>query len=646
MVGWASGAYELERDRCTRVDTAMTTSQATLDELRARAARLRIDCLRATAEAGSGHPTSCLSAADLVAALFFDVMRYDPNNPQHLGADRFVLSKGHAAPLLYAAWAEAGAFPVEHLLTLRRYDSDLEGHPTPRFAGTVGATGSLGQGLSIAAGVALSGKYIDRLPYRVYVLLGDGETAEGSVWEAAAFAAYHKLDNLVAIVDVNRLGQSQHTMYEWNLESYRSRFAAFGWRAVTIDGHDMGEIVDALHDAGAMTDQPVAIIAKTVKGKGVSFLENKDNWHGKPLKKGDELDRAVAEVLQANGKAVGSVRVRTPAGVVTAMTAASVPPIAAPGYKLGDEVATREAYGTALAKLGDVDPRVVVLDGDTKNSTFAERFLQAHPDHYFEGFIAEQNIISAGVGLSTCGKIPFVSSFAAFLSRGFDHIRMAAISRANLKLGGSHCGVSIGEDGPSQMGLEDLAMMRAVPGSMIFYPADAVAAERLVATAAAVSGIAYLRLSRPKTPVIYENTESFPIGGSKVVRSSDRDQITIIAAGVTLFEALRAYDRLKAAGVNVRVIDAYCVKPIDREGLLHAARATNNIVITVEDHFYDGGLGDAVLSALATARVSVHKLAVAVVSRSGKPAELMAAHGIDADAIVGKVRAIIEAGKR
>ena len=617
----------------------MTTSHTSLDELRARAARLRIHSLRATSEAGSGHPTSCLSAADIVAALFFDVMRYDPKDPQAQTADRFVLSKGHAAPLLYAAWAEAGALPVEHLLTLRRYDSDLEGHPTPRFKGTVGATGSLGQGLSIGVGVALSGKYLERLPYKVYVLMGDGETAEGSVWEAAAFAAYHKLDNLVAIVDVNGLGQSQRTMFEWDVEPYRKRFEAFGWRTVTIDGHDMSAIVEALHAAASAKDQPFAIVARTAKGKGVSFLENKDGWHGKPLKKGDELERAVAEVAQQDGKSLGTFRPTAP--VAAPGRGATGPGFAPPSYKLGDEVATREAYGTALAKLGDVDQRIVVLDGDTKNSTFAERFLKQHPDRYFEGFIAEQNIIGAGVGLSTCGKIPFVSSFACFLTRGFDHIRMAAISQANLKLGGSHCGVSIGEDGPSQMGLEDIAMMRAIPGSMIFYPSDAVAAERLVATAAIVPGIAYLRLSRPKTPVIYDNAAQFPIGGSKTIRSSDSDQVTIVAAGVTLFEALKAHEVLQAEGVNIRVIDAYCVKPIDRDGLLAAARATHNTLVTVEDHFYDGGLGDAVLSAVATAGICVHKLAVAVVSRSGKPAELLAAHGIDADAIVEKVRSLV-----
>lgn len=626
-----------------RTGESMSISATTLEALRARAAHLRVHSMRATSEAGSGHPTSCLSAADIVAALFFSVMRYDPSNPRDPNGDRFVLSKGHAAPLLYAAWAEAGLFPIDRLLTLRRYDSELEGHPTPRFAGTVGATGSLGQGLSIGVGVALSGKYLDQRPYRVFVLMGDGETAEGSVWEAAAFAAYHKVDNLVAIIDVNAIGQSQRTMYEWDVESYRKRFEAFGWHAVSIDGHDMGAIVDALHAAEVVKGRPVAIIARTLKGKGVSFLENKDGWHGKPLKKGEELDRAIAEVRQSNGVDPGVADIRRPERASAAAAPARRTAMAAPTYKLGDEVATREAYGTALAKLGDVDPRIVVLDGDTKNSTFAERFLKAHPDHYFEGFIAEQNIIGAGVGFSACGKIPFVSSFVCFLTRGFDHIRMAAISQANLKLGGSHCGVSIGEDGPSQMGLEDIAMMRAVPDSTVLYPSDAVSAERLVGTAAAIDGIVYLRLSRPKTPVLYESSEQFPIGGSKVLKASDADQATVVAAGVTLFEALKAYERLLAEGVRIRVIDAYSVKPIDRQGLLRAARATNNTLITVEDHYWDGGLGDAVLSALATEGVRVHKLAVAVVSRSGRPAELMAAHGIDADAIVAVVGEVIAA---
>jgi transketolase len=633
-MGQRRAASSRSREEVIR-DSEAAVSAISLNSLRAMAARLRVHSLQATAEAGSGHPTSCLSAADLVAALFFHTMHYDPASPRNPAADRFVLSKGHAAPLLYAAWAEAGAFPVERLLTLRRFDSELEGHPTPRFPGTIAATGSLGQGLSIGAGVALAGKYLDQLEYRVYVLMGDGETAEGSVWEAAAFAAYHKLANLVAIVDVNGFGQSQKTMYGGDLESYRARFAAFGWQACVIDGHDMAQIVDALDAATRATEQPVAILARTVKGKGVAALEGAEGWHGKPLKKGEDLDRAVAEIMARDGAPVERThQVVAPVTRVLPEAVATVREPAPPEYDLGQEVATREAYGTALAKLGEVDSRVVVLDGDTKNSTYAERFLARHPKRYFEGFIAEQNIIGAGVGLSACGKVPFVSSFACFLTRGFDQIRMAAISRANLKLAGSHCGVSIGEDGPSQMGLEDIAMMRAVPDATVLYPADAVSTERLVGMAAVLPGIIYLRLTRPKTRVLYARDEKFAIGGCKVLRASDRDELTIVAAGITLFEALTAHERLQREGISVRVIDAYSVKPIDRDTLLQAARTTGNTVVTVEDHFLDGGLGDAVLSALAGEGVRVHKLGVATVSRSGKPAELLAAHGIDADAIV------------
>ena len=609
--------------------------------LQARAARLRADSLRATSEAGSGHPTSCMSAADIVSALFFHVMRYHPTDPAHPDNDRFVLSKGHAAPLLYAAWAEAGAFPAEHLLTLRKIDSELEGQPTPRFPGTLAATGSLGQGLSAGVGAALAAK-LDKLPFRTYVLMGDGETAEGSVWEAAALAAYYHLDNLVAIVDVNGMGQSQRTMYKFDVESYRARFAAFGWQAVAIDGHDMKAVLAAFEQAGQSKGQPFAIIAATKKGRGVSFLEDKDGWHGKPVKKGEDLDRALKEIAAPSFDALGVPPIGTPpASKRPAATASG--PMPAPAYGRGEKVATREAYGTALAKLGGVLPNVVVLDGDTKNSTFAERFLQAHPERYFESFIAEQNMVSAAVGLAACGKIPFLSSFACFLTRGFDQLRMAAISQANIKCAGSHAGVSIGEDGPSQMGLEDLAMMRAIPGSVVLYPSDAVCTERLVAAVALQRGIHYLRLTRPKTPVLYGADEVFPIGGSKVLRSSDADVVTVVAAGVTLFETLKAYDELQAGGISIRVIDAYSVKPIDGEGILRAARATNGRIIVVEDHYFDGGLGDAVLNAVVGKGVDVQKLAVRDVPRSGKPEELIDAYGIGAGTIVAAVRGL--AGK-
>ena len=606
--------------------------------LQTLARKLRIHSLRATSEAGSGHPTSCLSAADLVSALFFHAMRFDPKNPVHPHNDRFVLSKGHAAPVLYAALAEAGVWPVERLLTLRNLTSDLEGHPTPRIPWVGAATGSLGQGLSVGVGMALNGKYLEKSDYRVYVLMGDGEIAEGSVWEAAALATHYRLENLIGIIDVNGLGQSQRTMYDHDTTVYHNRFAAFGWHTVTIDGHDISAIVAALDQAQSVKDRPTMIVARTLKGKGVSFLEDRDGWHGKPLKKGEELDKALSE-LPLNGSGA-AIKIASPPGV--SLRSAPVPALfTPPDYKLGEKVATRTAYGTALAKLGTSNPLIVALDGDTKNSTFAEKFLAAHKDRYFESFIAEQNMVGAAVGLAACGKIPFVSTFAAFLTRAFDHIRMAAISGVTIKYAGSHCGVSIGEDGPSQMGLEDIAMMRAIPHSTVLYPSDAVSTERLVAAEANLKGTTYLRTSRPATPVLYANNEEFPVGGSKVLRSSPSDQLTVVAAGVTLHEALSAHEILKAIGANVRVIDAYSVKPIDTKGIISAASQTRQRVLVVEDHYYDGGLGDAVLNAVATHGVQVHKLAVTEVPRSGKPEELLDAYGISAQRIVEKVKSLI-----
>lgn len=617
-------------------ELSMTSAQ-NLTALRSAARKLRIHSLCSTAEAGSGHPTSCLSAAELVAAVFFSAMRFDPTDPANPHNDRFVLSKGHAAPILYAALAEAGALPVEELSTLRKFTSDLEGHPTPRLPWVGAATGSLGQGLSVGVGMALNGKYLDRLDYRVYVLLGDGEVAEGGVWEAAAMAAHYRLDNLVALIDVNGLGQSQRTMYDHDVAPYQARFNAFGWQTVVVDGHNLEEILAALDTAHTTTDRPTMIVARTVKGKGVSFLEDREGWHGKPLKKGEELDKALRELP---GDSVGtSLHVTRPpaSGAAPAMTM-STAAMPAPSYQLGEKIATRAAYGTALAKLGASNPLIVALDGDTKNSTFAEKFLAVHPQRYFESFIAEQNMVGAAVGLATCGKIPFVSTFAAFLTRAFDHIRMAAISGVTITYAGSHCGVSIGEDGPSQMGLEDLAMMRALPHSTVLYPCDAVSTERLVASAAQLTGTTYIRTSRPATPVLYPHSEEFPIGGSKVLRASDSDRVTIVAAGVTVHEALAAYETLKASGVHVRVLDAYSVKPIDTQGILQAAAQTRNTLLVVEDHYYDGGLGDAVLNAVAAHGVRVYKMAVTEVPRSGKPEELLDVYGLSARRIVEQVQ--------
>ncbi len=610
------------------------THEETIELLREKATRLRIDSLRATTAAGSGHPTSCLSAADLMSALFFHVMRYDPRNPAHRGNDLFVLSKGHAAPILYAAWAEAGLFSPDKLTDLRKFGNELEGHPTPRFPAALAATGSLGQGLSIAAGLAYAGK-LGNAQHRVYCLMGDGEVAEGSVWEAAAFASHYKLDNLCAVVDVNRLGQSDPTMLQHDTGTYARRFAAFGWQAFEIDGHNFNHILDAFERAGKVTGQPAVLIARTLKGKGVSFIENRNGWHGKAVPK-DQLEKALAE-LPLNG-AGRSVAIRPPSAAPQPFSAPKK--MAPPAYTLGQQVATREAYGQALKKLAEADPRVMAVDGDVKNSTFAEVLAQAHPERFIECYIAEQNMVGVAVGLSAAGRIPFASTFACFLTRAYDFIRMAAVSRANLKLMGSHVGVSIGEDGPSQMGLEDLAMMRAVAGSTVFYPSDAVAMEKLAEQAAKIPGIVYLRGSRPKTPVLYDNSEDFYPGGSKIVRQSDSDSATVVAAGVTLHEALKAHEALKKEGIHLRVIDLYSVKPVDRETLVAAARATGNTLLVVEDHWAEGGLGDAVASALVEDNVRIVHLAIRTMPVSGKPEELLDAYGISARHIADHARAL------
>jgi len=611
-------------------------SEKKLRGLEDMATRLRIHSIRATTAAGSGHPTSCCSAADIMAALFFDVMRFRPKHPTAPENDRFVLSKGHAAPVLYAAWAEAGAFSPGDLINLRKIDSDLEGHPTPRLPFVDVATGSLGQGLSSGLGMALAAR-MDGSPRTVFVLLGDGECAEGSVWEAAEIAGHYKVDNLVAVVDVNRFGQSQPTMLEHDLQTYRKRFEAFGWRALVVDGHDMGQVVRALRRAKRRGGRPVAVLARTLKGKDIPEAEDRDGWHGKALTE-DSARQAIAH-LESRLHGVPLPKVRGPKKTADppGPAPANLQPLPPPAYAIGQMVSTRMAYGEGLAKLGKQTPAVVALDGDVKNSTFSEKLKAVCPEQFVEGFIAEQNLVGAGAGLAACGKIPFVSSFACFLTRACDQIRMAGISRSNLKFCGSHVGVSIGEDGPSQMGLEDLAMFRAVPGSVVLYPADAVCAEHCVELAAGHRGIVYIRTSRPNTPVIYGPDDPFTIGGMKVLRESAADRATVVAAGVTVHEALRAWEQLRGQGIAVRVIDLYSVKPLDRAGLLAAARATGDRLITVEDHYAEGGIGDAVLDALATEGVRVHKLAVREVPRSGKPAELLDRYGISARHIVEAV---------
>src|SRR5882724_5592483 len=608
------------------------------------ATRLRIDSVRATSEAGSGHPTSCMSMADLMAALFFAEMRFDPKDPKNPESDRFVLSKGHAAPILYSAWSEAGLFDRAELMKLREIGSDLEGHPTPRLPFVDVATGSLGQGICAAIGTALNARRI-KSAYRTYVLLGDGESAEGSVWEAANAGAMDALDTLCGITDVNALGQSRPTMWQHDMGQFERRWTAFGWHAIVIDGHDISAILDAFDVARITKGRPTMILARTIKGKGVSFVEGKDGWHGKPFKKGEEMDRAIAELekqfvpVPESGPAANlAAHIPKPASGPRAVpTPKPMPP---PSYKLGEMVATREAYGTALAKLGEADARVVALDADVKNSTFSDRFEKVFPERFYQNFIAEQVMVGAAMGLAARGAIPFPSTFACFLARACDFIRMAAVSNLGIKLAGSHAGVSIGEDGPSQMALEDLAMYRAEPNITVMYPSDGVSAEKLVGLMAYHPGPAYMRTSRPKTPVIYKNDETFTIGGLKVLRESPSDVATVVGAGVTVFEALKAYDVLKAAGTNIRVIDLYSVQPIDRASLIAAGKATRGVIITVEDHYPAGGIGDAVADAVAEAGLTVKRIAVREIPRSGKPEELLERFGISAKHIVSTVTSL------
>ena len=576
-----------------------------------------------------------------MAALFFGQMRFDSRDPADEDNDRFVLSKGHAAPVLYAAWAEAGVIGRDELATLREIGSDLEGHPTPRLPFVDVATGSLGQGICAAVGIALNARRIGSA-YRTYVLLGDGESAEGSVWEAAQAAAAFGLDNLCAITDVNALGQSRATQWAHDMAAYERRWQAFGWHTAVVDGHDPAALLDALDEAAGTAGRPTMILARTLKGKGVSFAEGRDGWHGKPFK-GDDLDRALRELDGQLGEPTGNPPIPAPP---RASRPSSPSALHLPAYEPGTPVATREAYGAALAALGASDPRVVALDADVKNSTFSDKFEQQHPDRFYQTYIAEQVMVGAALGLASRGAIPFPSTFACFLTRAADFIRMGGIGNVNVKLAGSHAGVSIGEDGPSQMALEDLAMMRAVPGCVVLYPCDAVSTSALVAAAAAHDGMTYIRTSRPKTPVVYAADEAFPIGGSKTLRQSASDAVTVVAAGVTVFEALAACDALAEAGVRIRVIDAYSVQPIDAGALAAAARATGGRLITVEDHYAAGGLGDAVSDAVSPHGIAVHRLAVRDVPRSGRSAELLDRFGISSRHIVAAVTALVAAGPR
>ena len=596
--------------------------------------QLRVDSIRCSAAAKSGHPTSAMSAADLMAVLVDAYLRYDFDDPKAATNDRLIFSKGHASTLLYAIYRAADVVSDEELLTYRKAGSRLEGHPTPVLPWVDVGTGSLGQGLPIGVGVALAGKYLDRLPYRTWVLCGDSETAEGSIWEAFEHAAHYELDNLTAILDVNRLGQRGETMSGWNLDAYAERARAYGWHAIEIDGHDVEAIDRAYGEAIETTGRPTVVIARTIKGKGVKAVEDKNGFHGKPL---DDPTEAIAEL---GGERHVELEVAKPAPGTAHVFPSGT--LELPRYAVGDQVATRKAYGEALAALGNARGDIVVLDGEVSNSTFAELFAKAHPDRYFEMFIAEQQMVAAAVGLQVRGWRPFASTFSAFLTRAYDFVRMAAVSRATFSLSGSHAGVSIGEDGPSQMGLEDIASLRAVHGSTVLHPCDGNQTAKLVAAMADLEGISYIRTLRPDTPVLYGPDEQFEIGGSRVLRSSEEDEVTIVGAGITVHEALEAADLLENNGISARVIDLYSIKPVDRETLLEAAEATGRIV-TVEDHWPEGGLGDAVLAALADVESPrrVLKLAVERMPGSAKGAEQLAAAGIDAEHIAEAARRLV-----
>lgn len=611
-----------------------------------KAYNIRLNSLLMTTMAGSGHPTSCLSAADIVATLFFYAMHFDPDHFDNPNNDRFILSKGHAAPVLYAAWKELGKVTEKELMTYRDIHSNLEGHPTLHFPYAEAATGSLGMGLSIGAGMALVAK-MDKRPARTYVLMGDSEITEGSIWEAAEIAAHYKLDNLIGIVDCNRLGQSTETIHEWHTQRYADKFEAFGWKTIVVDGHDVHHVMGAFDKARQIEDRPVMIIAKTIKGYGLADIENKQGFHGKAFSK-EELNGKLAEIDARFPKAAAysgnhnAFMPQAPAqNTESAVKECTNMEMVEPHYQPGEYVATRKAYGHALAALGPRCKMVISLDAEVKNSTYAEIFAEKYPERFFQCFIAEQNMVSMGVGMERRGKVPFISTFGAFFSRAHDQIRMAAIGSSPLRLVGSHAGVSIGQDGPSQMALEDIALMRAIPGSIVLYPCDGVSTYKLVAQMAVYDqGISYLRTTRMDTPVWYPIHEEFPIGGCKVLKESASDKVCIVAAGITVIEAMKAHDILLKEGTSIAVIDLYSIKPLDHDTLLRVGKQANNRMITVEDHYREGGLGEAVLYALRNKGIEIQCLAVTQLPRSGKPDELLAMMGIDAAGIIRAVKAM------
>jgi transketolase len=615
--------------------TTNTSPRTSADFWRELAQQLRVDSIRATAVSNSGHPTSSMSAADLMAVLAEKYLRYDFELPDHPNNDHLIFSKGHASPLLYALYAAAGAISDEELLTLRRIGSRLEGHPSPALPWVDVATGSLGFGLPVGVGIALAAKTVDPRPYRVWVLVGDSEMAEGSVWEAFEHASYWRLDNLTVVLDVNRLGQSGETMHGSHVMSYADRARSFGWEAFVIDGHDFDSIDEAYAEAITTSGRPSVVVARTRKGKGVAAVEDQPGWHGKVL---PDSEAAIAEL---GGRRAIRIGIAPPAPAAARTYVTEQP--ALPVYEVGTAKATRRAYGEALTALGATRDDVVAMDGEVSNSTFSALFAGAHPDRFFEMFVAEQQMIAAAIGFNVRGLTPFASAFAAFFSRAYDFIRMAAISRASIRIVGSHAGVVTGEDGPSQMALEDIAMFRAVHGSTVLYPSDANQTAKLVALAADNRGITYLRMTRADTEVIYPAQTEFQIGGSRLLQASPHDHVTIAAAGITVHEALKATHRLADAGIRARVLDVYSIKPIDRRALIESVRATQGRLVTVEDHWPEGGLGDAVLAALADSGLSLQtlKLAVGDLPGSGQPAELLHAAGIDADAIVAAVRSLL-----
>ncbi|XP_017874633.1 PREDICTED: transketolase-like protein 2 [Drosophila arizonae] len=616
----------------------------TVQDLKDMAHKLRIHSINATEASKSGHPTSCSSLAEIMSVLFFQQMRLNMKHPRDPSSDRLVLSKGHAGPILYAAWAEAGLFPIEELKNLRKIDSDLEGHPTPRLNFIDVGTGSLGQGVAMGAGMAYVGKNYDKADYRTYVIVGDGESAEGSIWESLHFASHYELDNLCVIFDVNRLGQSEPTSLQHRMDVYRERLEAFGFNALVVDGHDVEELCKAFHCASVTKNKPTAIIAKTLKGKDFPDIEDLDNWHGKALgaKAACVIKSLQSQIVNPNVKLTPKKMCK--GSLAPEVDITNIKLCAPPNYKLGDKVPTRLAYGTALAKVAADNDRVIALDGDTKNSTYSDRLRNAYPERYIECFIAEQNLVGVAIG-ATCRRrtVAFVSTFATFFTRAFDQIRMGAISQTNVNFVGSHCGCSIGEDGPSQMGLEDIAMFRSIPGSTVFYPSDAVSTERAVELAANTKGICFIRTSRPETCVIYNNDDTFAIGRGRVVRQKPSDEVLLIGAGITLDECISAAEQLEKECITARVIDPFTVKPLDVELIVEQGKQCGGRVVVVEDHYQQGGLGEAVLSALAEHRNFVVKhLFVPTVPRSGPPAVLVDMYGISARHIVAAVNAIIK----